>query len=288
MKTSRYIVPPGRNIRLNEFDTSDTSPFKEKEEAAEKLEKDIRRLAALQDILYAQDRYALLIIIQAMDAAGKDSVIKHVMSGINPQGCQVYSFKVPSAEELDHDFLWRCLQRVPERGRIGIFNRSYYEEVLVVRVRPDLLEKEHLPPEAQGRDIWKNRYEDINNVEQYLVRNGIHILKFFLHVSREEQKKRFLARIDEPDKNWKFSLDDLATRAAWGKYMDAYEAMLNHTSTSWAPWHVIPADHKWFTRALVADCIVTKLESLDLRYPPVLEKHRVELRRARRMLQQEK
>ncbi len=288
MKTSRYIVPPGKNIRLNGFDTSETGPFKEKEEAAEKLEKDIQRLAELQDILYAQDRYALLIIIQAMDAAGKDSVIKHVMSGINPQGCQVYSFKAPSAEELDHDFLWRCLQRVPERGRIGIFNRSYYEEVLVVRVRPDLLEKEHLPPEAQGRDIWKNRYDDINNVEQYLVRNGIHILKFFLHVSREEQKKRFLARIDEPDKNWKFSLDDLATRAAWGKYMDAYEAMLNHTSTCWAPWHVIPADHKWFTRALVADCIVAKLESLDLRYPPVSKRHRVELRRARRMLQQEK
>jgi PPK2 family polyphosphate:nucleotide phosphotransferase len=287
MKASRYTVPPGKTIRLKDFPTSDTGPFKEKEEAAEKLEKDIARLAELQDILYAQDRYALLIIIQAMDAAGKDSVIKHVMSGINPQGCQVYSFKAPSAEELDHDFLWRCMQRVPERGRIGIFNRSYYEEVLVVRVRPDLLAKQHLPPEAQGKDIWKNRYDDINDHERYLVRNGIHILKFFLHVSREEQKKRFLARIEEPEKNWKFSLDDLATRAEWGKYMEAYEAMLNHTSTSWAPWHVIPADHKWFTRALVADCTVKKLESLDLRYPVVTEQHRGELRKARRMLEQE-
>ncbi len=287
MKTNRYVVSPGGTIRLMDFDPLDTGPFKKKEEAAEKLEQDIRRLAELQDILYAQDRYALLIIIQAMDAAGKDSVIKHVMSGVNPQGCQVFSFKAPSAEELDHDFLWRCMQRVPERGRIGLFNRSYYEEVLVVRVHPELLEKQHLPLEARGKDIWKDRFEDINHYERYLVRNGIPILKFFLHVSREEQKRRFLDRIEEAEKNWKFSLDDLATRADWGKYMDAYEAMLNHTSTSWAPWHVIPADHKWFTRALVAECIVKKLESLDLRYPVVTEQHRQNLAKAQKVLEQE-
>lgn len=285
MKTNRYVVAPEKTIRLKDFDPMDTGTFTKKEEAAEKLERDIRRLAELQDILYAQDRYALLIIIQALDAAGKDSVIKHVMSGVNPQGCQVFSFKAPSAEELDHDFLWRCMQRAPERGRIGLFNRSYYEEVLVVRVHPELLEKQHLPPEARGKDIWKDRFEDINNYERYLVRNGIHVLKFFLHVSREEQKKRFLDRIREAEKNWKFSLDDLATRADWGKYMDAYEAMLSHTSTSWAPWHVIPADHKWFTRALVAECIVKKLESLDLRYPVVTEQHRQDLVKARKALE---
>ncbi len=287
MKTNRYMVSPGENISLKDYDPGDTGPFTKKEEAAEKLERDIHRLTELQDILYAQDRYALLIIVQAMDAAGKDSVIKHVMSGVNPQGCQVFSFKAPSAEELDHDFLWRCMQRVPERGRIGLFNRSYYEEVLIVRVHPEFLEKQHLPPEARGKDVWKDRYEDINNYEKYLVRNGIHILKFFLHVSRDEQKQRFLDRIREPEKNWKFSLDDLATRAEWGKYMDAYEAMLNHTSTSWAPWHVIPADHKWFTRVLVADAIVQKLESLELRYPVVTDQHRRDLAKARKTLEQE-
>ncbi len=287
MKTSRYVVPPGTTVRLKDFSPGDMGAFTKKEGAAGKLDRDIRRLTELQDVLYAQDRYALLVIIQAMDAAGKDSVIKHVMSGVNPQGCQVFSFKAPSAEELDHDFLWRCMQRVPERGRIGIFNRSYYEEVLVVRVHPEFLEKQHLPPEARGKDVWKDRYEDINNYERYLVRNGIHILKFFLHVSREEQKKRFLARIQEPEKNWKFSLDDLATRSEWEKYMDAYESMLSHTSTSWAPWHIIPADHKWFTRALVAECIVRKLESLDLRYPVVTDQHRQELTKARKALEQE-
>jgi PPK2 family polyphosphate:nucleotide phosphotransferase len=287
MKTSRYVVPHGGNIRLKDYDPDDTGSFKNKEESTEKLVQDIRRLAELQDVLYAQDQYALLIIVQAMDAAGKDSVIKHVMSGVNPQGCQVFSFKAPSAEELDHDFLWRCMQRVPERGRIGIFNRSYYEEVLIVRVHPEFLEKEHLPTEGRGKDVWKDRYEDINNYEKYLVRNGIHILKFFLHVSRAEQKRRFLDRIKEPEKNWKFSVADLGTRAAWGEYMDAYEAMLNHTSTSWAPWHVIPADHKWFTRFLVADFIVKKLESLGLRYPVVAPQHRQELQKARAMLERE-
>ncbi len=287
MKTNRYVVTPGGDARLKDFDPRDTGKFKKKEDVAGKLEQDIRRLTELQDILYAQDRYALLIIVQAMDAAGKDSVIKHVMSGVNPQGCQVYSFKAPSAEELDHDFLWRCMQRVPERGRIGLFNRSYYEEVLVVRVHPEFLEKQHLPPEARGKDVWKNRYDDINHYERYLVGNGIHILKFFLHVSRDEQKRRFLDRIREPEKNWKFSLDDLSTRADWEKYMEAYEAMLSHTSTPWAPWHVIPADHKWFTRALVADSIVQKLESLKLRYPVVTEQHRAELAKARAMLEQE-
>ncbi len=287
MKTSRYVVSPGTSVRLKDFRPGDTGAFRKKEEVEEKLGRDLRRLTELQDILYAQDRYALLVIVQAMDAAGKDSVIKHVMSGVNPQGCQVFSFKAPSAEELDHDFLWRCVQRVPERGRIGIFNRSYYEEVLVVRVHPELLEKQHLPPEARGKDIWKDRFDDINSYERYLVRNGIPILKFFLHVSRQEQKRRFLARIQEPEKNWKFSLDDLAARAEWGKYMDAYESMLSHTSTSWAPWHVIPADHKWFTRALVAEFIVRKLESFGLRYPVVPARHRKELSRARRILEQE-
>lgn len=287
MKTSRYVVPPGTTIRLKDFGPGNTGAFKKKEEVAGKLDRDIRRLTELQDVLYAQDRYALLVIVQAMDAAGKDSIIKHVMSGVNPQGCQVFSFKAPSAEELDHDFLWRCMQRVPERGRIGLFNRSYYEEVLVVRVHPEFLEKQHLPPETRGKDVWKDRYEDINNYERYLVRNGIHILKFFLHVSREEQKKRFLARIREPEKNWKFSLDDLATRAEWEKYMDAYESMLSHTSTPWAPWHIIPADHKWFTRALVAEFIVRKLESLDLRYPVVTDQHKQELAKARKILDQE-
>jgi PPK2 family polyphosphate:nucleotide phosphotransferase len=287
MKTNRYVVPPGGNICLKDYDPDNTGSFKNKDESAEKLVQDIKRLAELQDVLYAQDRYALLIIIQAMDAAGKDSVIKHVMSGVNPQGCQVFSFKAPSAEELDHDFLWRCMKRVPERGRIGIFNRSYYEEVLIVRVHPELLEKERLPPEERGKDVWKDRYEDINNYEKYLVRNGIHILKFFLHVSRAEQKRRFLDRIKEPEKNWKFSVADLGARAEWGKYMGAYEAMLNHTSTSWAPWHVIPADHKWFTRVLVADGIVKKLESLNLRYPLVTPQHRRELQKAKAKLERE-
>jgi len=288
MKPEEFRVPPGKKIRLRDFDPDETGGFKGKEAAADKLADDIRKLAELQDVLYAQDTYALLLIFQALDAAGKDSVIKHVMSGVNPQGCQVYSFKTPSTEELDHDYLWRCMQRVPERGKIGIFNRSYYEEVLVVKIHPEFLKGQHLPPESMGKDVWKQRYDDINSHEQYLVRNGIHILKFFLHVSRAEQKKRFLERIDQPEKNWKFSLDDLATRADWDKYLQAYEDMLNHTSTEWAPWHVIPADHKWFTRVAVADVIVKKLKSLNLKYPAVTESHRQELLKAKALLEKER
>lgn len=288
MRPGDFRVPTKKKIRLRDYDPDDTGGFRNKEEAARKLEGGIEKLADLQEVLYAQNMYGLLIIIQAMDAAGKDGVVKHVMSGVNPQGCQVYSFKSPSAEELDHDYLWRCMQRVPERGRIGIFNRSYYEEVLIVKVHPEYLEKQHLPRQSITRDLWKNRYEEINNAERYLVRNGIHVLKFFLNVSRKEQKKRFLERLEQPEKNWKFSLDDLKTRADWDKYMTAYEDMLNHTSTEWAPWHIIPADRKWFTRVAVADIIVKKLKSLDLKYPVTTPEQRQELLKAKELLQNEK
>lgn len=288
MRPGDFRVPTKKKIRLRDYDPDDTGGFRKKEEAARKLEGGIEKLADLQEVLYAQNMYGLLIIIQAMDAAGKDGVVKHVMSGVNPQGCQVYSFKSPSAEELDHDYLWRCMQRVPERGRIGIFNRSYYEEVLIVKVHPEYLERQHLPRQSITRDLWKNRYEEINNAERYLVRNGIHVLKFFLNVSRKEQKKRFLERLEQPEKNWKFSLDDLKTRADWDKYMTAYEDMLNHTSTEWAPWHIIPADRKWFTRVAVADIIVKKLKSLDLKYPVTTPEQRQELLKAKELLQNEK
>jgi PPK2 family polyphosphate:nucleotide phosphotransferase len=287
MKRMDFTIVPGEKVRLEDFDPGNTGPFENKEDALEKLEKDIRTLSDLQGTLYAQNRYALLLIFQAMDAAGKDSVIKHVMSGVNPQGCQVTSFKAPSAEELNHDYLWRCVVRVPERGKIGIFNRSYYEEVLIVRVHPELLEKEHLTGELAGEDLWTHRYEEINQYERYLTRNGIYPLKFFLHVSREEQRKRFLKRLEEKDKNWKFSMDDIATRGEWDQYMEAYEAMVNQTSTPWAPWHVIPADHKWFTRVAVADLIVTKLRSLDLRFPELTKDQRKELQSAQRLLENE-
>jgi PPK2 family polyphosphate:nucleotide phosphotransferase len=222
-----------------------------------------------------------------MDAAGKDSVIKHVMSGVNPQGCQVFSFKAPSQEELDHDFLWRTTKALPERGRIGIFNRSYYEEVLIVRVHPEILTAQHIPDEERNENIWQHRYEDINNFERYLTRNGTVILKFFLNVSKKEQKERFLDRIERPEKNWKFSFADVKERERWEDYMHAYQEMLNHTSTHWAPWYVIPADHKWFTRAAVADIIITKLESLDLRFPDLSESHKQDLRRAKEILERE-
>jgi PPK2 family polyphosphate:nucleotide phosphotransferase len=239
-------------------------------------------------VLYAQDTYSLLLIFQAMDAAGKDGIIEHVMSGVNPQGCQVFSFKAPSSEELDHDYLWRSMKALPERGRIGIFNRSYYEEVLVVRVHPEILNGQRIPKkEKEDKDIWKHRYEDINNFERYLTRNGIVILKFFLNVSKKEQKKRFLERIEQPDKNWKFSFGDVKEREHWKDYMDAYEDMFNATSTEWAPWHIIPADKKWFTRAAVADIISDRLESLNLRYPEVSEAHKQELLKAKEMLESE-
>ncbi len=287
MKHDDFIVPAGKRISLRDYDPGYTGEYSSKDEAGEKLKKDIKRLAELQDVLYAQNVHAPLMVFQAMDAAGKDSAIKHVMSGINPQGCQVFSFKAPSDEELDHGYLWRCMKALPERGRIGIFNRSYYEEVLVVRVHPAILANQRLPDAERNDDIWQKRFEDINNFERYLTRNGIVLFKFFLNVSKEEQKKRFLKRIDRPDKNWKFSFGDVRERGFWDDYMHAYEEMVNHTSTEWAPWYIIPADHKWFTRAAVADIIVKKLESLDMQYPQVTEEHRQELMKAKEMLEAE-
>ena len=287
MDHKSFIVPAGKKVRLSEYDPASTGSFKKKEDAVKKLEEGIASIAELQDILNAQDQYALLLIFQAMDAAGKDGAIKHVMSGINPQGCQVYSFKAPSAEELDHDYLWRCTKALPERGRIGIFNRSYYEEVLVVRVHPEFLEGEKLPMKADGKEFWKRRFEEINNFEHYLVKNGIIVLKFFLNVSKEEQKRRFLERIEKPEKNWKFSIADAKERQHWQEYMDAYEETLEHTSTKWAPWYVIPADHKWFTRVAVSDVLLKTLKSLNLSYPIVSKERKAELQKIRRQLQQE-
>ncbi len=287
MQHDHFIVPQGKKIRLKDYDPAFTGKFKDKEEVAAKLQKDVLRLAKYQDILYAQNRHALLIIFQAMDAAGKDGTIKHVMSGINPQGTQVFSFKAPSAEELDHDYLWRSFKALPERGRIGIFNRSYYEEALVVRVHPEILESQQLPPETRKKRIWKNRFEEMCNFEHYLVRNGIHVLKFFLNVSKEEQRSRFLARLNTPEKNWKFSLGDARERGFWDEYMIAYEDMFSHTSTKWAPWHIIPADNKWFTRAAVADVIISKLKSLKLSYPVMSEAHLQELLKAKELLENE-
>lgn len=287
MNHSPFLITPGTNVAINAFDPGFTGDFTSKDEAREKHAKDIERLAELQDVLYAHNRYALLLIFQAMDAAGKDSVIKHVMSGVNPQGCQVFSFKAPSQEELDHDFLWRTTKALPERGRIGIFNRSYYEEVLVVRVHPEILNGQNIPDEERNEKIWRHRFEDINSFERYLTRNGTVILKFFLNVSKKEQKERFLERIERPEKNWKFSFGDVKERARWDDYMHAYEEMLHHTSTAWAPWYVIPADRKWFTRAAVADIIVDKLKSLNLKYPDVSEEHKQELLKAKEMLEGE-
>jgi len=287
MNHDHFIVPPHKKIRLKDYDPAFTGKFKNKSEASEKLQSDILRLAKYQDILYAHNTYALLVILQAMDAAGKDGTIRHVMSGVNPQGTQVYSFKGPSAEDLDHDYLWRSFKALPERGRIGIFNRSYYEEVLVVRVHPNILDLQQLPPEAKKKSVWKNRFDEINNFERYLVRNGVHVLKFFLNVSKEEQKRRFLARINTPEKNWKFSVNDAKERGYWDDYMAAFEDMFNHTSTRWAPWYIIPADNKWFTRAAVADVIISKLKSLDIRYPEVSETHLKELQKAKELLENE-
>jgi PPK2 family polyphosphate:nucleotide phosphotransferase len=287
MNHDHFLVPPHKKIRLKDYDPSFTGKFKNKDEASEKLEGDIQRLAKLQDILYAHNRYALLVILQAMDAAGKDGTIRHVMSGVNPQGTQVYSFKGPSSEELDHDYLWRSFKCLPERGRIGIFNRSYYEEVLVVRVHPEILDSQQLPDEAKKKGVWKRRFDEINSFERYLVRNGIHVLKFFLNVSKDEQKRRFLARINTPEKNWKFSVNDAKERGHWDDYMDAFEDMFNHTSTKWAPWYIVPADNKWFTRAAVADVIISKLKSLDIRYPEVSEAHMEELQKAKEILENE-
>jgi PPK2 family polyphosphate:nucleotide phosphotransferase len=286
MNSKRFRVPHDEKIKLADYDTAFTGDFKSKNDAKERLYKDISRLAELQDVLYAHDTYSLLVIFQALDAAGKDSTIKHVMSGINPQGCQVYSFKAPSAEELDHDYLWRCTMRLPERGRIGIFNRSYYEEVLVARVHPQIIENQRLPEEAK-KDIWKRRFREINNFEEHLVSSGTRVVKFFLNVSKDEQRRRFLARIDRPDKNWKFSVGDLNERAHWDDYMEAYQDMFNHTSTKHAPWHIIPADHKWFMRGAVAGILIETLESLDLQYPVVSDEHLIELQEIRVKLEAE-
>lgn len=287
MNHEQFLVPPGKKIRLKDFDTASSGKFKEKEDAVSKLADDVVTMAALQDVLYAQSEYSLLLVFQAMDAAGKDSVIKHVMSGINPQGCQVVSFKAPSTVERAHDYLWRCVKELPERGKIGIFNRSYYEEVLVVRVHPEILRNQKIPRDVMPKSVWASRYAQINNFENYLTDNGVVILKFFLHVSKNEQKKRFLERIDTPGKNWKFSLDDVKERAHWDEYMKAYEEMFRHTSTTRAPWFIIPADRKWFTRTAVADIIVDTLHSLKLRPPTMDPDHLARLKEARALLEKE-
>ncbi|MFN8708853.1 MAG: polyphosphate kinase 2 family protein [Planctomyces sp.] len=288
-------VKPGKKLRLAEYDTGWelTDQLKQlgkeetRERAEELLRENLAELCAAQELLYADDRSSLLLIFQAMDAAGKDGTIKQVMSGVNPQGCQVYSFKQPSPEELDHNFLWRCMKCLPERGRIGIFNRSYYEEVLVVRVHPELLEYQKLPPGKRGKAFWESRYEDINAFEKHLVRNGTKIIKFFLNVSRETQKKRFLERIHDPAKNWKFSAGDVTERQHWDEYMKAYEDAMEATSTEEAPWYIIPADHKWATRAIVADIITSTLKGMNLQYPVLDEKQRESLRDSERILMNE-
>lgn len=281
----RYRVTAGKGFRLKDYAAGDTGGVDlEKDHAADLLQQGVDRLAQLQDMLYAQDRWSVLCIFQAMDAAGKDGAIKHVFSGVNPQGCQVHSFKAPTATELDHDFLWRHSTALPERGRIGIHNRSWYEEVLVVRVHPQFLEGQKLPPPLVGRAIWEERLEDIAAYERYLARQGTVVLKFFLHVSREEQKRRFLARIDEPEKNWKFSANDVAERAHWDAYMKAYEAAIRGTAARHAPWFVVPADTKWFTRLVVVAAIIEALEGLDLHYPKVTKAQKAALEVARKAL----
>ena len=279
-----YCVEDGKDFRLKDVDPADTQGVELKEQAHDFLEKGITRLSDLQQKLYAQDQWAVLVILQGMDAAGKDSVIRHVMSGVNPQGCEVYSFKEPSREDLDHDFLWRAAKLLPQRGRIGIFNRSYYEEVLVVRVHSELLRKERIPNAIGNKKIWKERFEDINAFETYLNRNGVLLRKFFLHLSKEEQRKRFLSRLDEPEKNWKFSEADIREREHWDDYMEVYEDMIRHTATPQAPWFVVPADHKWFTRMVAAAVVIQSLESLHLTFPRVDEAKRKELDAGRELL----
>lgn len=298
MNFDPFIAKPGAKIKLKNFNPHYITEFKYKavslskgelkERSDEILKLGVKRLAEFQDKLYAQNTYALLCLFQAMDAAGKDGTIKHVMSGINPQGCQVFSFKQPSAEELDHDYLWRYSKALPERGRIGIFNRSYYEEVLVVRVHQELLQRQQLPDRLKdNKKIWEQRFEEINNFEKYLVNNGIIVLKFFLNVSKEEQKKRFMKRLDLSEKNWKFSATDVKERQLWNHYMAAYEDVFTHTSTDWAPWYIIPADRKWYMRLMVAAIIFQTLEELGLHYPEVTEEKRKALAEARQMLKNE-
>ena len=280
-----YRIHDGDGFRLKQIDPGDTQDLPaDKKAAQDALEQGVELLSELQQRLYAQNKWAVLLVFQAMDAAGKDGTIKHVMSGVNPQGCQVSSFKAPSALDLDHDYLWRANQCLPERGRIGIFNRSYYEETLVVRVHPELLAKQSLPPELVGPKLWKQRFEDIRHYERYLSRNGVVVLKFFLHLSKHEQKRRFLERLDRPEKNWKFSASDIRERGVWDDYMRAYEEMIQETATAHAPWYVVPADHKWFTRLVVAAAVIERLNGLDLRYPEVSAEARQALAKAREQL----
>ncbi len=288
MNTDKFLVREGATVDLKKHPTDFTGDYTEKDKAEEDLKKNIERLRALQDVLYAHDKYSLLIIFQAMDAAGKDGAIEHVMSGVNPQGVSVVSFKQPSDEELSHDFLWRCAKNTPERGKIGIFNRSHYEEVLIVRVHPAILQSQHLPDEIKDdKNIWTKRFTQIRNFESHLAENGTHVLKFFLHVSKEEQKQRFLDRVAEKEKNWKFSMGDVKERGHWDDYMKAYADAIGNTSTENAPRNIIPADKKWFTRLAVSEVIVQKLESMKLHYPIVTEEHTVELAEAKKMLESE-
>jgi PPK2 family polyphosphate:nucleotide phosphotransferase len=288
MKSSKlaeeYCIDDGKHFRLKDFDPADTGGWKSGEQAKEHLQKDIARMEELQAKLYAQDEWSLLLIFQALDAAGKDGTIKHVMSGVNPEGCQVYSFKKPSDVELQHDFLWRTSCQLPERGHIGIFNRSYYEEVLVVRVHPDVLGDERVPPSLITKDVWKERFEDIRGFERHMARNGTVIRKFFLHLSKKEQKQRFLARLDQPEKHWKFSEADVRERECWDDYQNAFEDMIRHTASKHAPWYVVPADQKWFTHLVVAAAIVETLEDLDLAYPKVDAAKLKEIKSARKLL----
>ncbi|MCE9582631.1 MAG: polyphosphate kinase 2 family protein [Planctomycetes bacterium] len=279
-----FRIDKPRKFRLDDFDPDDTRGLASEDDAAALLRKGVEKLAEMEEKLYAQDSWGVLLVFQAMDAAGKDSTIKHVMSGVNPAGCQVFSFKAPSTEELDHDFLWRCAKNLPERGRIGIFNRSYYEETLVVRVHPEFLARQRLPAQVVSKHIWEDRLEDIASWERYLTRNGITVVKFFLNVSRKEQKKRFLARLDDPEKNWKFSAQDCREREHWDEYMAAYEDAIRATSTEEAPWYVVPADHKWFTRLVVADAIVDRMERLGLAFPRLDATKKAELEESRKFL----
>jgi PPK2 family polyphosphate:nucleotide phosphotransferase len=288
MNHNIFQVPANNKISLQkDYDPGLLPDNLDKQEAEIELKKGVESLARLQDVLYAQNTYGVLIIFQAMDAAGKDSTIKHVMSGINPQGCQVYNFKTPTYEDLDHDYLWRYSRLIPERGRIGIFNRSYYEEVLIARVRPEILANQQLPYIPKGEQLWQQRFEEINQFEKYLTNNGIVVLKFFLNISKAEQKNRFLKRIDTPEKNWKFSLSDVEDRKLWDNYQTAYDEVFNHTSTKNAPWYIIPADRKWYTRLVVADIIDRRLQELDLKYPTVNKEHQLLLQQARVALESE-
>jgi PPK2 family polyphosphate:nucleotide phosphotransferase len=286
--SERYRITKGKKFRLKDHDPAETGDVKSKEESQKIVDRRTGLLSNLQEKLYAQDRWAVLIILQGMDAAGKDGVVKHVMSGINPQGCDVHSFKTPSTQELNHDYLWRAHSRVPERGMIGIFNRSYYEEVLVVRVHPTILQAQKLPDALITKHIWDQRYEDINAFEHYLIHNGVVVRKFFLHLSKKEQKKRFLERLDDSKKNWKFSMADVNERAYWKDYQEAYEEMVQNTATKHSPWYVVPADNKWYTQLIVASAIIAALEELDLSFPDVDKKKKKELESVRQSLLDEK